>query len=115
LSDEDRRDTWLAAQDQEETSMKTPDSNKPAREASTTLGEPMAEPTVVDVLRIDEPADGLGRRHVVVRWSDGTTGRALSYYADEILVSEGDLIGKTVGEIRALHFGRDRDYLQRGD
>ena len=50
-----------------------------------------------------------------MRWSDGSTGRALSYFADEILVSEGDMIGKTAVELRALHFARDRDYLQRDD
>ena len=38
----------------------------------------MADPTVVEVLRVEEPATGEGRRHVVVRWSDGSTGRALS-------------------------------------
>jgi hypothetical protein len=72
----------------------------------------MTDRTVVEVLRIDEPDLGEGRRHVVVRWSDGSTGRALSYFADEVLVSEGDLIGRTAAEIRALHFGRDREYLQ---
>ena len=32
----------------------------------------------------------MGHHHVVVRWSDGSSGRALSYFADEILVTEGD-------------------------
>ena len=75
----------------------------------------MADPTVAEVLRIDEPALGEGRRHVIVRWSDGSTGRALSYFADEILISEGDMVGKTATELRALHFARDREYLRRGD
>ena len=73
----------------------------------------MAEPTVIEVLRIDEAAPGAGRRRVVVRWSDGSTGDALSYFADEVLVSEGDLVGKTSSELRNLHFERDREYLQR--
>jgi hypothetical protein len=75
----------------------------------------MADPTVVEVLRVEEPAPGEGRRHVVVRWSDGSTGRALSYFADEILVSEGDMVGKTAAELRALQCARDREYLQRDD
>ena len=33
-------------------------------------------------------------------------------YADEILVCEGDLIGKTRVQLRSLHFRRDRDWLQ---
>jgi hypothetical protein len=75
----------------------------------------MADPTVVEVVRVEEPTPGEGRRHVVVRWSDGSTARALSYFADEILVSEGDMIGKTAAELHELHFARDREYLQRDD
>jgi hypothetical protein len=37
----------------------------------------------------------------------------LSYDAEEVLVSEGDMVGKTADELRALHFVRDRQYLQR--
>jgi hypothetical protein len=31
-----------------------------------------------------------GSRRAIVRWSDGSEGEALSWYADEILVCEGD-------------------------
>jgi hypothetical protein len=62
--------------------------------SSATLGTAVADPTVVEVLRVEEPTPGEGRRHVVVRWSDGSTGRALSYFANEILVSEGDMVGR---------------------
>jgi hypothetical protein len=75
----------------------------------------VAEPTVVEVVGIEEPDDGAGRRHVIVRWSDGSVDRAVSYFADEVLVSEGDMVGKTAAELRRLHFERDRDYLQRDD
>jgi hypothetical protein len=75
----------------------------------------VGEPTVVEVIRVEEPDVGEGRRHVVVRWSDGSVGRGLSYFSDEVLVSEGDMVGKTAAELRALHFVRDRDYLQRED
>jgi hypothetical protein len=73
------------------------------------------EPTVLEVLRIEEPAPDEGRREVIVRWSDGSTGAAVAYYADELLISEGDLIGKTASQVRALHFRRDREHLQRDD
>jgi len=75
----------------------------------------VAEPTVVEVLRIEEPAPGEGPRRVIVRWSDGTIGRALSYFADEVLVTEGDMVAKTASELRGLHFTRDREYLQHDD
>jgi len=75
----------------------------------------VAEPTIVEVLRIEEPDAGAGRRQVIVRWSDGSVGRGVSYFADEVLVSEGDMVGKTAAELRRLHFERDRNYLQRDD
>jgi hypothetical protein len=48
----------------------------------------------------------------MARWSDGCEAEALRWYDDEILVCEGDLIGKTLDEIRPLKFRRDRDWLQ---
>jgi hypothetical protein len=42
----------------------------------------------------------------------GTEGEVLRWYADEVLVCEGDLIGKTKAELRSLHLRRDRDWLQ---
>jgi hypothetical protein len=75
----------------------------------------VAELTVVEVVEIQEPAPGGGRRRVIVRWSDGSVGHGLSYYGDEILMSEGDMVGKTASELRALHFARDREYLRRND
>jgi hypothetical protein len=48
----------------------------------------------------------------VVRWSDGTEGEAVRWYDDEVLVCEGDLLGKTPQQLRSLHFRRDRDWLQ---
>ena len=65
------------------------------------------------MLRFEElPLGSYGSRRAVVRWSDGTKGEALSWFADEILVREGDLIGKTREQLRSLHFRRDRDWLQ---
>jgi hypothetical protein len=72
-----------------------------------------SEPVVVEVLRFEDlPLGSAGTRRAIVRWSDGTEGAALTWYADEILVCEGDLVGHTQAELRSLHFRRDRDWLQ---
>ena len=72
-----------------------------------------ASPTVVEVLRFEDlPLGSRGSRRAVVRWSDGTEGEALTWYADELLVCEGDVVGKTREQLRSLHFRRDRDWLQ---
>ena len=70
-------------------------------------------PIVAEVLRFEELALGSrGSRCALVRWSDGSEGEALRWYADEILICEGDLVGKTREQLRALHFRRDRDWLR---
>lgn len=72
-----------------------------------------AAPVVEEVLRFENlPVGSLGTRRAVVRWSDGTEGEGLKWYADEIMVCEGDLIGKTREQLRSLHFRRDRDWLR---
>jgi hypothetical protein len=77
------------------------------------MGNCTSEPIVEEVLRFEDlPLGSAGTRHAVVRWSDGTEGAALTWYSDEILVCEGDLVGKTRAEIGSLHFRRDRDWLQ---
>jgi hypothetical protein len=71
------------------------------------------EPTVDRVLRFESlPLGSTGSRRAIVRWSDGSEGTGLTWYADEILICEGDLIGKTLAELRSLHFRRDRNWLQ---
>jgi hypothetical protein len=68
---------------------------------------------VEEVLRFEDlPVGSLGTRRAVVRWSDGTEGEGLKWYRDEILICEGDLIGKTRDQLRSLHFRRDRNWLQ---
>jgi len=54
----------------------------------------------------DLPLGSRGTRRAVVWWSDGSEGEALKWYADEILVCEGDLLGKTREQLRSLHFRR---------
>lgn len=71
------------------------------------------EPVVDEVLRFEDlPMGSAGSRRAIVRWSDGSQSTALTFYADEILFCEGDLLGKTQAQIKALHFRRDRDWLQ---
>ncbi len=77
------------------------------------MSAPEASPTVEEVLWFEHlPADSLASRRAVVRWSDGTEGEALRWYSDEVLICEGDLVGKTREQLRSLHFRRDRDWLQ---
>ena len=40
------------------------------------------------------------------------SGAGSSNNRDEVLVCEGDLIGKTREQFRSLHFRRDRNWLQ---
>jgi hypothetical protein len=91
-----------------------PQPNHPHRPGSldsVTTSE--SSPTVVEVLRFEDlPLGSRGSRRAVVRWSDGTEGEALTWYADELLVCEGDVVGKTREQLRSLHFRRDRDWLQ---
>jgi hypothetical protein len=78
---------------------------------SMSASEP--SPVVEEVLRFEDlPLGSRGTRRAVVRWSDGSEGEALTWYADEILICEGDLVGKTREQLRSLHFSRDRDWLQ---
>ena len=70
-------------------------------------------PIVEEVLRFEDlPPGSLASRRAIVRWSDGSEREAIRYYADEVLICEGDLVGKSQAEIRSLHFRRDRDWLQ---
>ncbi len=72
-----------------------------------------AAPVVEEVLGFEDlPVGSLGTRRAVVRWSDGTEGEGLKWYQDEVMICEGDLIGKTRDQLRSLHFRRDRDWLQ---
>jgi hypothetical protein len=82
----------------------------PRPDATPSVG---AEPVVAEVLAFEPlPPDERGSRRVLVAWSDGTRGEALRWYDDEVLVCEGDLLGKTVAELRTLHFTRDLQYLR---
>ena len=79
------------------------------RGVSSRVGEPVVE----EVLRFEDlPLESAGSRRAIVRWSDGTESAALTFYADEVLFCEGDILGKTQSQIRSRHFRRDRGWLQ---
>ena len=60
----------------------------------------------------DLPPGSLPSRRLIVRWSDDTEGEAVRFYQDEVLFSQGDLVGRTREQVRSLHFHRDRHWLQ---
>ena len=78
-----------------------------------TVEQAPPDPVVEQVIAFEDlPLGSSASRRAIVRFSDGTEGQALAWYGDEILVCEGDLIGKTLKQLRSLHFHRDRDRLQ---
>ena len=74
------------------------------------------EPVIREVLNFEPvPTGQRGSRRAVVRWSDGRVSEALRWWDDEILICDGDLVGKSAPQVRALHFHRDREFLQSSD
>src|SRR5829696_1660619 len=72
-----------------------------------------SEPVIREVLSFETlPPGQKGSRRAVVRWSDGRVAEALRWWDDEILICDGDLVGKSASQLRALHFHRDREFLQ---
>jgi hypothetical protein len=48
-------------------------------------------PVVTEVLRFEDlPLGSHGTRRAIARWSDGSEAEALTWYADEILICEGN-------------------------
>jgi len=58
------------------------------------------------------PPGTAGQRMLIVRWPDATESEVPRFYADEILISEGDLVGKTQEQVRAVGHPRDVEYLR---
>jgi hypothetical protein len=66
-----------------------------------------------EVLSFDPlPPRQKGFRRGVVRWSDGRIAETLRWWADEIFICEGALLGKSASQVRALHLHRDGEFLQ---
>ena len=74
--------------------------------------QPSPPPVAEAVRFISLPLGASGSRAVVVTWSDGSSSKALRWWREEVLFTEGDFIGKTQAEITQLKHRRDRDYLQ---
>jgi len=52
----------------------------------TAVSSRASEPVVEEVVRFENlPLGSVGSRRAIVRWSDGTQGAAIAWYADEIL------------------------------
>ena len=55
------------------------------------MGPAEANATVVKILSFEDlPSGSLASRRAVVRWSDGSEGEAMRWYADEAPICEGD-------------------------
>lgn len=52
-----------------------------------------------------------GSACATIEMSDGTT-ETFSWFHDEISYGEQDFVGKTMAEIRQMHFERDMAYLR---
>ena len=75
-----------------------------------------SEPGIREGLSFEPlPPEQKGSHRAVVRWSDGRVAEALRWWDDEILICDGDLVGKSASQVRALHFHRDREFLQSSD
>jgi hypothetical protein len=67
-----------------------------------------SEPVVVvEIVAFENlPFGSPSSRRAVARWSDGSASEALRWRLDDMLICEGDLIGKTREAIRALYSRR---------
>jgi hypothetical protein len=53
-----------------------------------------------------------GRATMHVTLEDGSEQDAISWYVDELTFTPQEAIGRTIEELRRLHFERDRAYVQ---
>ncbi|MGH2798300.1 MAG: hypothetical protein ACRDM0_11670 [Thermoleophilaceae bacterium] len=80
---------------------------------SERYGGVVSEPVITRVVAIEElPPGSRATRRLIAEWSDGSQSEALAWFSDEWLVSEGDLIGLTRDQVRALAHRRDRQWLR---
>ena len=80
--------------------------------AAASLDAMSGAPVVTEVTFEVLPVGSSASRRAIGRWSDGNEDELLRWYSDELQFREIDLLGKTREEIRALHFRRDRDWMQ---
>jgi hypothetical protein len=73
------------------------------------MSAPDTSPTVVEVIRFEDlPLGSRGTRRAIVRWSDGSQSEALTWYADEILICEGDHGNSPLMALRSRSIRRER-------
>ena len=73
----------------------------------------VSDPVITRVVAIEElPPGSRATRRLIAEWSDGSQSEALAWFSDELLVSEGDLIGLTRDQVRALAHRRDCQWLR---
>jgi hypothetical protein len=71
------------------------------------------DPIVEEVLRFEElPPGSLGSRRGDRPLERRHVGDGITFYDDEVLFCEGDLLGQTREQIRSLDFRRDCDWRQ---
>jgi hypothetical protein len=76
-------------------------------------GGVVSDPVITRVVAIEDlPLGSPATRRLIADWSDGSQSEALAWFSDEWLVSEGDLIGLTRDQVRALAHRRDRQWLR---
>jgi hypothetical protein len=91
------------------------DERRPADDGpeAKRYGQAVSEPVITRVVAVEDlPPGSRATRRLIAEWSDGTQSEALAWFRDEWLVTEGDLIGLTRDEVRALADRRDRDWLR---
>jgi len=83
------------------------------RLASRRYGDVVSDPVITRVVAIEDlPPGSRATRRLIAEWSDGSQSEALAWFSDEWLVSEGDIIGLTRDQVRALAHRRDRQWLR---
>lgn len=72
----------------------------------------VSEPVITRVVAVEDlPPGSRATRRLIAEWSDGSQSEALAWFSDEWLVSEGNLIGLTRDQVRALAHRRDHQWL----
>lgn len=78
-----------------------------------TLREDLNPPTITKAVIGPMPRNILDRApQVTVTFTDGTSKKLFSFYPDEIMFEEKELIGMTEGQAHHLKYVKDMAYLQ---
>lgn len=90
-----------------------PRASAALRPARDHYGCPVSDPVVTRIVAIEElPLGSPASRRLIAEWSDGTESEAIAWFAEDWLLSEGDLIGLTRTQIRTLAHNRNTQSLR---